>query len=137
MIFIIIFFYIIHLQLIHIDAPNCTITRKEDDGEDTLICVADGNPEDYQYEWDFKSENETDVDKELDYKTRNKKSYLTLGDVPQKRIYVCRANNTVGPGSQCEISVEGKQFFFHSIRTFFPLLLPPFRVHLYISDNRS
>jgi hypothetical protein len=75
-----------------------------------LICTADGNPEDYQYQWDFKSENETDVDRDqLQYKTRHKKSYLILGDVPQKRIYVCRANNTVGPGLQCEISVEGKQ----------------------------
>jgi hypothetical protein len=40
---------------------------------------------------------------------RNKRSFLLLGDVPQKRIYVCRANNTVGPGSQCEISVEGEE----------------------------
>ena len=73
-----------------------------------MICVADGNPEDYQYLWEFSSENETDVDKELNYKTRNKKSYLILGVVPQKRVYVCRADNTVGIGSHCEISVEGK-----------------------------
>jgi hypothetical protein len=39
---------------------------------------------------------------------RNKKSYLILGDVPQRRTYVCRANNTVGAGTQCEISVDGK-----------------------------
>ncbi|KAG5680757.1 hypothetical protein PVAND_010244 [Polypedilum vanderplanki] len=94
-------------------APNCTITRKEVDGEDTLICVADGNPDDYYYEWDFKSDNETDVKKEFNTRVRNKKSYLVLGDVPQKRIYVCRTNNTVGPGSQCEISVEGHLMWWH------------------------
>lgn len=68
--------------------------------------MADGNPEDYKYEWDYKSENETDADQgEGEY--RNKKSYLQLGDVPQKRTYYCRANNTVGPGTYCEITVEG------------------------------
>lgn len=70
--------------------------------------MADGNPDDYKYEWDFKSENETDVEKAFDVKERNKRSYLILGDVPQKRTYICRANNTVGSGSYCEITVEGK-----------------------------
>lgn len=90
------------------DAPNCTITRSEEDGEDALICVADGNPDDYKYGWDFKAENETGAEKEFDTRDRNKRSYLILGDVPQKRIYICQANNTVGPGSYCEIAVEGK-----------------------------
>lgn len=108
-IFIIFSFIFYHIYL---DAPNCTITRKEEDGEDTLICAADGNPEDYQYEWDFKSDNESEADKNFNIGTRNKKSYLLLGDVPQKRVYVCRANNTVGLGSQCEISVEGKHCLY-------------------------
>lgn len=93
------------------DAPNCTIIEEQEDGERALICVADGNPDEYKYEWDFKSENETDVDKQLDFKNRNTRSYLKLGDVPQKRTYVCRANNTVGPGTYCDITVEGKQDF--------------------------
>ncbi|KAL7033530.1 hypothetical protein ACKWTF_007630 [Chironomus riparius] len=104
-------------------APNCTITRKEEDGEDTLICVADGNPEDYQYIWEFSSENETDINKKLDYKTRNKKSYLILGDVPQKRVYICRSNNTVGTGSQCEISVEGHLLWWNKLWSLAPYII--------------
>jgi hypothetical protein len=79
--------------------------------EDALICMADGNPQDYVYGWEYKSENESDVEREpLQAKMRlDKSSYLILGDVPQKRIYVCHANNTVGLGSKCEIVVEGKQ----------------------------
>ena len=73
-----------------------------------LICVADGNPDDYKYEWDFRSANETEAERVFDTEIRNKKSYLKLGDVPQKRTYICRANNTVGPGTYCEITVEGK-----------------------------
>jgi hypothetical protein len=73
-----------------------------------LICEADGNPDDYKYEWDFRSANETEAERVFDTEIRNKKSYLKLGDVPQKRTYICRANNTVGPGTYCEITVEGK-----------------------------
>jgi hypothetical protein len=96
------------------DAPNCTINRNEEDGEDTLICVADGNPDEYNYKWDFKSENETEADKIFDAVYRNKKSYLKLGDVPTKRHYTCISNNTVGLGTMCEITVEGKQTFMFS-----------------------
>lgn len=76
-----------------------------------MICTADGNPEDYVYEWEYKSENESDVEREplLAKMRQDKRSYLTLGEFPQKRIYVCHANNTVGQGSRCEIIVEGKQ----------------------------
>lgn len=90
------------------DAPNCTITRKKEDGEDLLICMADGYPDDYKYEWDFTAENETNVNKTLDVDFRNKRSYLKLGDVPQMRTYICHANNTVGEGSICKITVVGK-----------------------------
>lgn len=78
---------------------------------DTLICTADGNPDDYIYGWEYKSENESsEAEREpLKTKDRNKKSHLSLGESPQKRIYVCHANNTVGQGSRCEIIVEGKQ----------------------------
>lgn len=92
------------------DTPNCTITLEEVDEKDTLICTANGNPEDYVYGWEFKSENESDTEKDpLQGDMRNKKSYLTLDIVPQKRIYVCHANNTAGQGSRCELAVEGKQ----------------------------
>ncbi|CRK99567.1 CLUMA_CG012880, isoform B [Clunio marinus] len=96
-------------------APNCTITRSEEEGDDTLICVADGNPTDYKYEWDFKSENETE-NESFDFEIRDTKSYLRLGDVPNKRVYYCRANNSVvdlvGPGSFCEITVEGHLMWY-------------------------
>lgn len=89
------------------DTPNCTITREDVEGEDRLSCVADGNPEVYDYVWDFKSENETGDDN-LEFKKNNRKSYLVLSDdVNQKRVYRCRANNTVGVGMFCEIPVEG------------------------------
>lgn len=104
-------------------APNCTITRKEEDGEDTLICVADGNPDDYKYEWDFKPENETDVDKTLEPDNRNKKSYLKLGDVPQKRIYRCRADNIVGAGTYCERVVEGHLMWYHGLWPLTPYII--------------
>lgn len=76
-----------------------------------LICTANGNPEDYVYGWEFKSENESDTEKDplQAVMRQDKRSYLTLGIVPQKRIYVCHANNTVGQGLKCEITVEGKQ----------------------------
>lgn len=96
------------------DTPNCTITRKEVDGEDTLNCVADGNPDKYDYVWDFKSENETGDDN-LEFKKNNRKSFLVLSDdVHQKRVYRCRANNTVGVGMFCEIPVEGQLIFMFS-----------------------
>lgn len=86
-----------------------------------LICVADGNPDDYKYEWEYKSENETETARTFNEEYRNKRSYLKLGEVPRKRVYVCRANNTVGAGSYCEITVEGKHcldpFFTDSRRT--------------------
>lgn len=78
-----------------------------------LICVADGNPDDYKYEWDLKSENETDADRGLYAEQHDKRSYLKLGDGPQKRTFTCRANNTVGAGTYCEITIEGKEKFFH------------------------
>lgn len=83
-----------------------------------MICTAEGNLEDYAYGWEYKSENESDIVREplLAFMRQDKRSYLTLGDVPQKRIYVCHANNTVGQGSKCEIIVEGKIFKFIFMR---------------------
>lgn len=95
------------------DKPNCTIERDEVDGDDTLICIADGNPDDYKYEWDYKSENETEEKQSLNFKSRGKKSYLTLESVGFRRTYYCRANNTlgavgnIGEGMFCEITIDG------------------------------
>lgn len=88
------------------DSPNCTIKHDSKD-DDKLICVADGNPSDYAYEWDFKSENETEP-KEMKYETKGKISVLTLENSSYRRIYMCRANNSVGSGSFCELTVEGE-----------------------------
>ncbi|CAO1401818.1 unnamed protein product [Diamesa tonsa] len=87
--------------------PNCTIIKEKVDGEDRLSCIADGNPEKYDYVWDFKSENETG-DNNVEFKKNNRKSYLVLSDdVHHKRVYRCRADNSVGAGTFCEISVDG------------------------------
>lgn len=97
------------------DAPNCTITRQDIEGEDTLICRADGYPHQYDYVWEFKSENET-ADEQLRADVQNKKSYLTLGnDFHEKRVYRCIANNTVGNGTYCEIQVAGHLLWWQTI----------------------
>lgn len=71
-----------------------------------MICEADGNPTDYSYEWDFKSENETEP-KDLKHQIKGKISILILEDSPYRRTYICRADNSVGPGQTCEMTVEG------------------------------
>lgn len=97
------------------DAPNCTITREEIDSEDNLICRADGNPEEYSYVWEIKSENET-ADGQLRGILKNKKSYLILNDdFHEKRVYRCLANNTVGNGTFCEIQVAGHLMWWQTI----------------------
>jgi hypothetical protein len=96
-------------------APNCTITREKIEGEDTLICRADGNPQIYDYMWEFKSENET-VDIQLRGELRNRKSFLLLNDdFHEKRVYRCIANNTVGNGTYCEIQVAGHLLWWQTI----------------------
>lgn len=39
---------------------------------------------------------------------RGKLSILILEDSPYRRTYICRANNSVGVGQTCELTVEGE-----------------------------
>lgn len=86
--------------------PNCTITRREVNDEDTLICTAFGNPQEYDFTWSYKPENGT-VEIWEDHKDLTT-SHLVLNDLDKYRIYRCIANNSVGAGGFCEYEVAGK-----------------------------
>lgn len=87
--------------------PNCTITRKEVDNEDTLVCTAYGNPTEFSFTWALKSENETL--NATSAKDQDMMSYLVLKEeFIEMRTYRCVANNSVGMGTYCEIDVAGK-----------------------------
>nr|XP_029731892.1 hemicentin-1 isoform X2 [Aedes albopictus] len=86
--------------------PTCTITRKEVNDEDVLICVANGSPRESEFDWSLKYENDT----LQNHKTRGDayESILVLeNDVSAMRTYVCVATNSVGMGKPCEIEVAG------------------------------
>ncbi|EDW79217.2 LOW QUALITY PROTEIN: uncharacterized protein Dwil_GK12999 [Drosophila willistoni] len=87
--------------------PRCEIERQEIDDQDTLICTAYGNPEEADFSWSIKAENET-VESlgNGDKKASVSKSYYILQeDYAIARTYRCVANNTVGLGAFCDIEV--------------------------------
>ncbi|XP_073840504.1 neuromusculin isoform X7 [Musca autumnalis] len=87
--------------------PRCEIERVEIDDQDTLICTAYGNPEEADFSWSIKAENES-VESlgSGDSKTFKDKSYYVLKeDYEIARTYRCVANNSVGVGTFCEIEV--------------------------------
>ncbi|XP_039230059.1 uncharacterized protein LOC6540104 isoform X14 [Drosophila yakuba] len=86
--------------------PRCEIERQEIDDQDTLICIAYGNPIEADFSWSIKTENETDESLGSGKKENSDKSYYILQtDYAISRTYRCVANNTVGYGSFCEIEV--------------------------------
>ncbi|XP_043862051.1 uncharacterized protein LOC120447830 isoform X1 [Drosophila santomea] len=86
--------------------PRCEIERQEIDDQDTLICIAYGNPIEADFSWSIKTENETDESLGSGKKQNSDKSYYILQtDYAISRTYRCVANNTVGYGSFCEIEV--------------------------------
>ncbi|XP_075164374.1 neuromusculin isoform X2 [Haematobia irritans] len=87
--------------------PRCEIERKEIDDQDTLICTAYGNPEEADFSWSIKAENESvEALGSGDSKTFKDKSFYVLKeDYEIARTYRCVANNTVGVGTFCEIEV--------------------------------
>lgn len=103
--------------------PNCTIARKEVDDEDTLVCVAFGNPPELDFGWSVKAENETyEV---MSARQEGTVSFLVLDEeFLETRTYRCVANNSVGIGSFCEIDVAGKFIFkivlFHNTTQLYP-----------------
>lgn len=112
--------------------PNCSITRKEINDEDNLICTADGNPNvvnrlfhqkkanqihfllnfQFDFVWLLKSENDTsEATEKRSTDTASTSSFLILEEqFTVMRVYKCVANNSVGVGSVCEIEVQGKTF---------------------------
>ncbi|XP_020816454.1 muscle M-line assembly protein unc-89 isoform X3 [Drosophila serrata] len=88
-------------------APHCEIERREIDGQDTLICTAFGNPEEADFSWSIKAENETvEFLGSGDKKDSLEKSYYTLLEgYAIARTFRCVANNTVGSGPFCEFEV--------------------------------
>ncbi|KAL5292690.1 nrm family protein [Megaselia abdita] len=86
--------------------PRCEIERREINDEDTLICTAFGNPEEAQFTWSIKTENDS---MELDGRDERSQSFFVLEDGYEiTRTYRCVANNTVGSGAYCEIEVAGQ-----------------------------
>ncbi|TMW46288.1 hypothetical protein DOY81_008631 [Sarcophaga bullata] len=87
--------------------PRCEIERKEIEDKDTLICTAYGNPEEADFSWSIKGENETvEWLGSGDHKAFKDKSYYVLKeDYAIARTYRCVANNTAGAGTFCEIEV--------------------------------
>ncbi|XP_054735884.1 uncharacterized protein LOC129242947 isoform X2 [Anastrepha obliqua] len=87
--------------------PRCEIERHEIDDQDTLICTAFGNPVEADFSWSIKAENDSaewlGTGERQGYKD---KSFYVLDDgYAIARTYRCIANNTVGPGTFCEIEV--------------------------------
>ncbi|KAM7357581.1 neuromusculin isoform 3-T4 [Cochliomyia hominivorax] len=87
--------------------PRCEIERQEIEEKDTLICTAYGNPEEADFSWSIKGENETvEWLGNGDHKAFKDKSYYVLKeDYAIARTYRCVANNTAGVGTFCEIEV--------------------------------
>lgn len=71
------------------------------------MCTSHGNPEEVDFGWSLKAENES-------YEIMNARvdgilSYFVLDeDFIETRTYRCVANNSLGMGSYCEIDVAGK-----------------------------
>ncbi|XP_030385039.1 uncharacterized protein LOC115632156 isoform X2 [Scaptodrosophila lebanonensis] len=85
--------------------PRCEIERREIDERDTLICTAYGNPEEADFSWSIKAENET-VEWLGSGNSKSSQSFYELQeDYAIARTYRCVANNTVGAGAFCEIEV--------------------------------
>lgn len=98
------------------DKPNCTITRKEINDEDTLVCMADGNPQQVlEFEWSLQElgSNETESDLQgRDSSDRLPANLLLVDqDFTVQRTYRCVATNEVGQGNFCELKVDGKSVF--------------------------
>ncbi|XP_031616824.1 hemicentin-1 isoform X2 [Contarinia nasturtii] len=84
--------------------PDCTITRREINDEDTLVCTANGNPAKMSFEWTVKMENETEIMPESSTDDSDTVSLLTIND-DKGRTYRCIANNSVGIGTMCNIEI--------------------------------
>ncbi|XP_045036805.1 hemicentin-1-like isoform X2 [Daphnia magna] len=83
--------------------PECSITLREMEGKTRLICEVHANPKLVDFMWMLNNATLT-----TDIVHMGLQSVLTIdGPAPTSGIYYCHANNSVGFGTPCEISVEG------------------------------
>ncbi|XP_067643047.1 hemicentin-1 isoform X4 [Eurosta solidaginis] len=87
--------------------PRCEIERHEIDDQDTLICTAFGNPVESDFSWSIKAENDSAewLGNGERQGFKDKSFYVLDVGYAIARTYRCIANNTVGPGTFCEIEV--------------------------------
>ncbi|XP_037890319.1 uncharacterized protein LOC119637932 isoform X4 [Glossina fuscipes] len=87
--------------------PRCEIERREIDDRDTLICTAYGNPEEADFSWSIKAENESVewLGSGDNKASKDKSFYILTEDYAIARTYRCVANNTAGAGQFCEVEV--------------------------------
>lgn len=79
--------------------------RERMDGQDYIVCSAEGNPKESDFTWTLKVGNDTfDQIAEM----REGKSYILLEDLNKFRTYICVANNSIGFSNECELDVPGQ-----------------------------
>ncbi|XP_043484947.1 hemicentin-1 isoform X4 [Leptopilina heterotoma] len=84
--------------------PECRIERERRDGQDYIVCSAEGNPKESDFTWTLKVGNDTfDQNAEI----HEGKSYILLEDLNKFRTYICVANNSIGFSNECELDVPG------------------------------
>lgn len=89
-----------------LDKPECGINKKEVEGKVVLECTATANPQEVDFIWKIKNENET-IEEHIE--KNGLQSILTLETrVENFRTYLCFANNSVGVSIPCEMDVSGK-----------------------------
>ncbi|KAL9908164.1 neuromusculin isoform 2-T2 [Glossina fuscipes fuscipes] len=94
--------------------PRCEIERREIDDRDTLICTAYGNPEEADFSWSIKAENESVewLGSGDNKASKDKSFYILTEDYAIARTYRCVANNTAGAGQFCEVEVAAGSAFY-------------------------
>ncbi|XP_051156595.1 hemicentin-1 isoform X3 [Leptopilina boulardi] len=85
--------------------PECRIERERRDGQDYIVCSAEGNPKESDFIWTLKVGNDTfDQNAEI----HDGKSYILLEDLNKFRTYICVANNSIGFSNECELDVPAR-----------------------------
>lgn len=90
--------------------PECTIAMKEVNGNPTLICNVNANPQEVSFRWYMREENSNNTEEVSSFYQEGLTSYLTLDtSADTLRTYFCYANNSVGTNPvPCEMDVAGK-----------------------------
>nr|XP_023026368.1 titin-like [Leptinotarsa decemlineata] len=89
------------------DAPECSITTVDRDGNPSLVCTAQANPSDVSFVWRVRELNETFIETNNIIQEGLKSFLLLDSSVDNFRTYLCYANNSIGVGVPCERDVAG------------------------------